>query len=331
MTDAPSPAPPPAGDDGDDGDEVTYVGRYAPSPTGDLHLGNVFAAVCAWARARQAGGRCLLRIEDLDQQRCVAGAAEQMEEDLFRLGLEFDAGPHHDDGRGPYVQSACLDRYAEALRALRDAGHLFACRCSRKELRAIASAPHEGEEGPPYPGTCRHLGLPFDDPALLVAWRFIVAEGTVGFLDWLQGPQQQDVQRVVGDFVVRRKDDVVAYHLAVVVDDAYQGVTEVVRGRDLMSSSARQILLCRALDLPVPRYAHVPLLVDEEGRRLSKRRGDATLRAWLDKGVPATVILGWVGAAAGVCRDGDELDAQQLAELLTPDVLRSEHIVVPGH
>jgi glutamyl-tRNA synthetase len=315
----------------EENEEVTYVGRYAPSPTGDLHLGNLFAAVCAWARAKQAGGRCLLRIEDLDQQRCIPGAAEQIEEDLFRLGLEFDAGPHLDDGRGPYVQSACLPRYAEALLRLREGGHLYACKCSRKELRAIASAPHEGEEGPPYPGTCRHLDLPFDDEQLLVAWRFIVPEGTVGFLDWLQGPQQQDVQQVVGDFVVRRKDDVVAYHLAVVVDDAYQGVTEVVRGRDLMSSSARQILLCRALGFDPPRYAHVPLLVDERGRRLSKRRGDATLRAWLGQGVPATVILGWVGAAAGVCRDGDELDAEQLAELLTPETLHGEHIVVPSH
>jgi len=195
-------------------------------------------------------------------------------------------------------------------------------------LRAIASAPHEGEEGPPYPGTCRHLSLPFHDEELLVAWRFLVSEQKIGFLDWLQGPQRQNVKELVGDFVVRRKDGVVAYHLAVVVDDAYQGVTEVVRGRDLMSSSARQILLCRALGFQPPRYAHVPLLVDEQGRRLSKRRGDATLRSWLSKGVPSTVILGWVGACAGLCRDGDELDAQQLADLLTPDVLRGDQRVV---
>ena len=129
----------------------------------------------------------------------------------------------------------------------------------------------------------------------------------------------------------RRKDDVVAYHLAVVVDDAYQGVTEVVRGSDLLGSTARQILLCKALDLTPPRYAHIPLLVDEEGHRLAKRRGDQTLRSWLASGVPATVILGWVGAAAGVCREGDELDAETLADLLTPDVLRAEHLVIADH
>ena len=211
---------------------------------------------------------------------------------------------------------------------LREGGHLYACKCTRKELRAIASAPHEGEDGPAYPGTCRDLGLPFDDEDQQVAWRFRVPEGEVGFLDWLRGPQRQDVATQVGDFVVRRKDDVVAYHLAVVVDDAYQGVTEVVRGRDLLSSTARQILLLQALQLPLPGYAHVPLLLDAHGHRLSKRRGDQTLRAWLDQGIEVEVILGWIGAALGLCRDGDALDAPALAAIMAPETLRGSDLVV---
>lgn len=305
-----------------------YVGRYAPSPTGDLHLGNVFAAVCAWARARRAGGRCLLRIDDLDASRNVEGAAERIEEDLFRLGLEFDAGPQLDDGRGPYLQSLCGDRYREALERLKASGHLFACSCTRRELKAIASAPHAGEEGPPYPGICRAKHLPFDDEGQTVAWRLRVEPGEVGFFDRLCGPIRQDVAAEVGDFVVRRKDGVVAYHLACVVDDAFQGVTEVVRGKDLIPSTPRQILLYRALGLDPPAFAHVPLFVDEEGHRLSKRRGEKTLRAWLDEGVPAFAILGWIGAAAGVCRTGDELDAETLAELLDDEVLREECFVI---
>lgn len=292
-----------------------YVGRYAPSPTGDLHLGNALAAVAAWARARRAGGRCLLRMEDLDTPRVVAGAAERIVEDLDRLGLRFD-----DD---VVVQSQGMARYRDALAVLRARGLVYACSCSRKELQRVASAPHAGDEGPPYPGTCRDKGLPLDDPRLPVAWRFRVPPGVVVVDDRLQGRFAQDVAAEVGDFVVKRKDGVIAYQLAVVVDDAWQGVTEVVRGRDLLSSSPRQVQLFQALGHAPPDFAHVPLWVDETGHRLSKRSGTSPtiLRALFAQGRSGADVLGIIGHALGVCARGQALDADALAVLLDDAVL----------
>lgn len=297
-----------------------YVGRYAPSPTGDLHVGNVFAAVCCWARARRAGGRCLLRVEDLDTPRVVAGATERMLEDLRALGLGFDGDV--------LVQSRDLAPYHEALARLRARGALYACRCSRKDLTRAASAPHEGEEGPPYPGTCRDLGLPFDDPALPVAWRVRIPAGAITVDDALQGSLTQDVRAEVGDFVVRRKDGLIAYQLAVVVDDARQGVTEVVRGRDLLSSAPRQVQLFRALGLPPPRFAHVPLLVDRTGARLAKRSAGApaTVRSLLAQGLTGAQVLGRIGHALGVCDEGEPLEVSALAARLDDPALRRAHV-----
>lgn len=300
-----------------------YVGRVAPSPTGDLHAGNAFAALCAWARARRVGGRCLLRIEDLDTPRVVAGASAHILEDLAALGLAFDGAP--------LVQSHDLSPYLSALDTLRAQGALYACRCSRKDLARAASAPHEGEEGAPYPGTCRELGLPFDDPALPVAWRFRVPDGTVVVEDALQGSFAQDVQREVGDFVVRRKDGLLAYQLAVVVDDLRQGVTEVVRGRDLLTSAPRQVQLFRALGATVPAFAHLPLLVDEGGARLAKRSGDGqrSLRALLARGASQQRVLGAFGAALGVCEVGESIGAAALAVRLDDAVLRRATVPWP--
>jgi glutamyl-tRNA synthetase len=307
-----------------------YVGRYAPSPTGDLHLGNALAAVCAWARARRAGGRVLLRMEDLDQPRAVAGAAARIERDLARLGLDFDAGPGTDDEGAPYVQSECGPLYDQAFVKLVAAGRLYACRCSRKDLARLASAPHEGEEGPAYGGACRSLHLPMEGDALAVAWRFRVEAGEERVLDGLAGPSAQDVAAAVGDFVVRRKDGIVAYHLAVVVDDARQGVTEVVRGRDLLSSTPRQVQLYRALGEPVPAYAHIPLWVGPDGHRLAKRKGDETLGALLERGVCPEELLGRIGRALGVCAAGERLSARALADRLDDDVLRAERVSDDG-
>jgi glutamyl-tRNA synthetase len=286
-----------------------YVGRYAPSPTGDLHLGNVLAAVCAWARARRAKGRFLLRMEDLDQPRVVEGAAARIVEDLERLGLDFDSGPGSVDEGAPYVQSQCGPLYDEALRKLHAAGRLYACQCSRKDLARLASAPHAGEEGPPYPGTCRELGLPLDDPSRPVSWRFRVEPG---------------------DVVIERKDGIVAYHLAVVVDDARQGVTEVVRGRDLLASAPRQVLLYRALFEREPAYAHIPLWTGPDGHRLAKRRGEGTLRALFDAGVTPEEVLGRIGRALGVAREGERLRAAALAERLSDEVLSVAKVTDDG-
>lgn len=307
---------------------MAYVGRYAPSPTGDLHLGNALAAVCAWARARRAGAgaaaggagaKCLLRIEDLDTPRLVPGAKERIIEDLTSLGLTFDGDV--------LVQSEHLERYHGALMQLRAAGLVYACRCSRKDLLRAASAPHEGEEGPPYPGTCRDLRLPFDDPELPVAWRFRVPPGVVVVDDVLQGRFEQDVASAVGDFVVKRKDGLFAYQLAVVVDDILQGVTEIVRGRDLLSSAPRQTLLFRALGATPPRFAHIPLWVDAEGHRLSKRNGTSPdlLRTLYARGLSPSAVMSRIGRALGLGHVGD---AATLAAKLDDAVLRREVVAI---
>jgi len=305
---------------------AAYVGRAAPSPTGDLHMGNLFATACAYARARRAGGRFVLRIEDVDTPRTVLGAAQRIEEDLATFGFVFDAGPSRDDGRGPYVQSSSTARYEAALAALRARGLVYACRCSRKDLRE-ASAPH-GEDGPIYPGTCRALDLPFDDPALPVAWRFRAPEGAIVVDDALAGRFAHDVARDVGDFIVKRRDGLYAYQLAVVVDDAHQGVTEIVRGRDLLQSAPRQVALFRALGRAPPGFAHVPLVVDASGARLSKRRGDETVRARLARGEDSHALLGALAHAVGRAARGSRVSLEELCALLDDDALRVESIAL---
>jgi glutamyl-tRNA synthetase len=299
-----------------------YVGRYAPSPTGDLHLGNVLACLVAWVRARQRSGKLILRMEDLDTPRVIDGAAARIEADLAWLGFDFDKHPHDDDHA--FTQSTRGEDYLLALEKLQDAGRLFACRCSRRDIAEAASAPH-GPSGVVYPGTCKDLGLPFDTPD--VAWRFQPEPGEVVVDDAWCGPYAQDVERDVGAFVVHRKDGIVAYHLAVVVDDAEQGVTEVVRGRDLLDSSPRQVQLYRALGFEPPAFAHGPLLVDDDGRRLAKRDGDQTLGALRDRGVIPEVILGWLGEALGATQGPASLD--ELREAITDEHVKQESVRLP--
>lgn len=279
-----------------------YVGRYAPSPTGDLHFGNVIAAFCAFSRAVQANGKCVLRIEDLDTPRVIAGAAQRIEEDLASLGILFDAGPQHDDGFGPYKQSNCLSRYDAVLQELAARDLVYACTCSRRDIERAASAPHVGEEGPIYPQTCRHKNIPLDAPHASIRLKIPTDESSVVFFtDMICGLQRQDLRIDVGDFILRRKDGIFAYQLAVVADDHAQGITEVVRGRDLLTSTARQILLYKYLGWSVPSFAHVPLCLDEHGEKLSKRRGDETLRALL-KQHGAHAVLSAVAETLGIPR-----------------------------
>jgi glutamyl-Q tRNA(Asp) synthetase len=261
-------------------------------------------------------------MEDLDTPRVVPGSAVRIVDDLTRLGLRFDGDV--------VVQSERTQLYDDALTRLRDAGLLYACACSRKELARIASAPHVGDEGPPYPGTCRHKGLPFDDPALPVAWRFVVPPGSVVVHDALCGTFAQDVAAEVGDVVVKRKDGVYAYQLAVVVDDGLQGITEVVRGRDLLASAPRQVLLHQALGFAPPTFAHLPLWVDDDGHRLSKRSGETPtlLRAWLDRVGPEGV-LGMMARALGV-GDGAPLDVDTLLARLDDTALSHARITDAG-
>ena len=244
---------------------MTYHGRFAPSPTGPLHFGSLVAAVASWLDARAAGGRWSVRIEDVDAPRTVPGAADAILRALEACGLAWD---------GPVVRQG--DRtalYARALARLRERGLAYRCRCSRRE---IADSALPGIEGAVYPGTCRGLDIPAEEGA---AERFRVDPGIVSFEDRVQGRIAQDVAREVGDFIVRRRDGLFAYQLAVVVDDADQGVTDVVRGADLLASTPRQILLQRALALPTPRYLHFPVAVDPRGEKLSKRHAAAPLEA----------------------------------------------------
>ncbi|MES2402786.1 MAG: tRNA glutamyl-Q(34) synthetase GluQRS [Pseudomonadota bacterium] len=229
---------------------MPYRGRFAPSPTGELHFGSLVAALASWLRARNRRGQWLLRVDDIDPPREVAGSTQAILSSLAQSGLLADAPPLHQSRRG--------EAYAEALRQLQDAGHAFPCWCSRTDMEAAGALHRDG-----YCISPRH-----DDRE--PAWRLRVPDLDVAFEDALQGPQHQNVREAVGDFVLKRADGLWSYQLACVVDDAFQGITEVVRGCDLLDSTPRQILLQHLLGLPIPAYLHLPLAVDAQGRKLSK-------------------------------------------------------------
>ncbi len=274
------------------------VGRFAPSPTGRMHAGNIFAALMAWLIAKSQGGRIVLRIEDLDRQRSRREYIDGVQADFELLGLTWDVGPYFQQGRE--------EAYRAAYHALKDRGLVYPCFCSRADLHA-ASAPHRGEKLV-YPGTCRSL-TPEErarraadkDPAV----RIVVPHRAYSLVDQIQGPYRQMLDEECGDFLIRRSDGAFAYQLAVVVDDAEQGVTSVVRGMDLLCSTPQQLYLQDLLGLRHPVYAHVPLLVAEKDRRLSKRDHDASLEALLARfGTPEGVI-GHIAWLTGI-RDEDE-------------------------
>jgi glutamyl-tRNA synthetase len=266
---------------------VSYRGRLAPSPTGLLHLGHACTFWTAYTRARRPDGTLVLRNEDLDPQRSRADFASAMLEDLRWLGITWSEGPDVGGPFGPYVQSARRAFYLDAWRRLRDGGFMFPCTCSRKDLAQAASAPHDMDDEPLYPGRCRCRlpeAKPYATPAG-VNWRFRVPDGeAIEFTDLRQGPQRFVCGHDFGDFLVWRRDDVPSYQLAVVVDDAAMQITEVVRGADLLKSTARQLLLLRALGLTAPAYYHCDLLRDEHGQRLAKRHDALSLRHLRESG-----------------------------------------------
>ncbi len=273
---------------------MPYRGRIAPSPTGLLHVGHACTFWTAYQRALAHSGTLVFRNEDLDPQRSKPALATAMLEDLRWLGIVWQEGPDVGGGFAPYEQSRRRSFYLEAWRKLRDNGFIYPCTCSRKDLALAAAAPNEGDDEPMYPGTCRQLideAMKHESPAG-VNWRFRVPEGeAISFDDARQGAQSFTAGGDFGDFVIWRRDDVPAYQLAVVVDDEAMEITEVVRGADLLKSTARQLLLIRALGYRTPSYYHCDLMRDESGVRLAKRHDALSLRALREKGLSPAEVL----------------------------------------
>lgn len=268
-----------------------------------MHLGNVRSALLGWLWARSLRGEFLLRIEDLDPDRSKPEFIDGIYDDLEWLGLTWD---------GPvWVQSQRSEIYADALTRLARADRAYRCWCSRAEVARAASAPHVGEEGPVYPGTCREGGVP--KPGRSPAWRFRVEPGVEHFVDAVRGPCSQDVEHEVGDFLIQRLDGVASYQLAVVVDDALSGITHVLRGDDLLSSTARQLQLQRALGYARVEYAHVPLMLQADGKRLAKRDGASTVAGLRELGWSAEKVIGHLAGSAGL-NDGSPVRASELIE-----------------
>ncbi|MFN3265519.1 MAG: tRNA glutamyl-Q(34) synthetase GluQRS [Deinococcales bacterium] len=256
--------------------------RFAPSPTGEMHLGNARTALLAWLQARVAKGYFILRLEDLDSSRIRPGAAEQILRDLAWLGLDWDEGWDIGGDFAPYTQSERLELYAQYAAKL----ETYACSCSRKDIQNAVSAPHAGELR--YPGTCRNAPTHPERP---LALRVRVPDLEIEFLDGICGAVRENVQATVGDFVIRRNDGAWAYQLACVADDIEMRISHVLRGADLLSSTARQLVLYKALGQPAPRFFHAPLLTDFAGQRLAKRNQALSLRALRESGKTSNQVL----------------------------------------
>ncbi|MES1210675.1 MAG: tRNA glutamyl-Q(34) synthetase GluQRS [Pseudomonadota bacterium] len=281
-------------------------GRFAPSPTGFLHLGNARTALLAWLDARARGGAFVMRVEDLDRARVQPGAEAQQLDDLRWLDLDWDEGPDRGGPFAPYRQSERTARYDAAIDQLLASGRAFLCACSRADVARAATAPHDGEadQEPRYPGTCRDRA-PAETRARAAAQgrapavRFAGRGERIAFVDEVCGPTESDPGGV-DDFVLRRADGTAAYQLAVVVDDAAMRITRVVRGADLLRSTPRQIALGQALGLAIPDFAHVPLVVTPGGERLAKRTRPASVKTLRDRGVAASRIVGLLAGSAGM-------------------------------
>lgn len=291
-------------------EQATPVGRLAPSPTGALHLGNARSLLMAWLSIRSRGGTLRLRIEDIDGPRIRSGAMEQTIEDLLWLGLDWDGEPE--------IQTEHLARHQAALENLQQQQLVYPCICSRREIEEAATAPHESDgisAETIYPGTCRDRWRDEEharaesgrDPA----FRLKVTESAVAFEDQFTGPQLGELS---GDFVVRKRDGTPSYQLAVVVDDAAAGITEVLRADDLLSSTPRQLLLYRHLKAESPHFIHLPLIVGLDGRRLAKRHGDTSLASYRHQGVSARSLVGALGFLSGLVEQGTQCLPEDLLD-----------------
>lgn len=304
-------------------------GRFAPSPTGRMHLGNVYSALLSWLSAKSQGGAWVLRIEDLDPQRSRRAFAEQCEEDLQWLGLPWDegglAGIGSDASAISYVQSMRGEIYEHYLRQLTDKGLTYPCYCSRADIMAT-QAPHESDGRIVYAGTCRPDRLVLPVPDRKPSTRLIVPDETIAFEDSHYGPQQVNLARHCGDFILRRADGAWAYQLAVVVDDALMGITEVVRGRDLLLSAPQQIYLYRLLGFEVPTFCHLPLLCNEAGQRLCKRDKSLDLGEIRRSGRPPEEVIGHLAFYAGLISRPEPVAAKELIGEFSWDKVPTEDI-----
>ena len=295
-------------------EERKVVGRFAPTPSGRMHLGNVFAALIAWTSVRSRDGEMVLRMEDLDTQRTSADFASVLRDDLLWLGLDWDRETEPQSRR-----SAVYDRYFEKMM---DEGLLYPCYCTRSQLHSV-NAPHLSDGTYVYPGTCRNL---IDPPAgRKPAWRVIVPDKTWSFTDRVQVDYSLNLATDCGDMVVRRADGVYVYQLAVTVDDGEAGVTEVVRGMDLLSSGPRQMYLQELLGFSHPEYGHVPMLLAPDGRRLSKRDKDLDLGE-LRKNLSPEALIGNLAAAAGLIDRYEKISARELATVFDWNKLNGDSI-----
>ena len=306
------------------------VGRFAPSPSGRMHLGNLFSSLLAWLSAKSAGGRIVLRLEDLDTQRCTRAFAAQVEADYRALGLRWDEGGSGGGPNGPYFQSERGERYAAALERLRRMGLVYPCFCTRAQLHA-ADAPNRGDDTPVYSGACAHL-TPEEIAERMKtrrpAWRLRVPDETVAVQDRHYGWFSENLARDCGDFILRRSDGLFGYQLAVVVDDALSGVNEVVRGHDILSSTPRQMYLQRLLGFETPEYAHIPLLEDAQGRRLAKRDGDTDLTT-LAKRFSRKEILGMLAFSAGILSENRPAAMEELIDAFDWAKVKTEDMRLP--
>lgn len=310
-------------------------GRFAPSPTGRMHLGNAFAALMCWLGVRSRGGRLVLRVEDIDPQRSREEFYGLLQTDLRWLGLDWDEGPDMGGPYAPYTQGERLQTYAGAIRTLVALDAVYPCYCTRKELRQAAERAVRRNAGRGYPGFCRWLSreerekreVNGRNPAL----RCIFPEKTVRFDDLCKGPVSLETSDLGGDFPLRRSDGVYAYQLAVVLDDIHMDISQVVRGEDILDSTPRQLHLYELLKARPPEYAHVPLLVDEEGKKLSKRHQSLELAALRERGVSPRAVVGWLAHVCGLLERPRPADPGELLPGFDFARLHRDAIVVPDN
>lgn len=308
---------------------MAVCGRFAPTPSGRIHLGNILCAMLSWLSVRSKQGKYLLRIEDLDAMRCPRSLADQIEEDLQWFGIDWDDGGSA--GGEQWYQSSRTEIYDKYFEVLKDKGLLYPCFCSRAELHT-AQAPHRSDGTYIYAGTCRNLTpeqIAEKSKRRPPAWRVRVPDRVVSFTDGCQGVYTENLAQDCGDFIIRRSDGVYGYQLAVVVDDGEMGVTEVVRGSDLLNSTPRQMYLYEQLGFSIPQFYHMPLLTAPDGRRLSKRDGDLDLGVLRERFGRPEPIVGMLAKAAGLRPTAEPVALHELIADFSWDKIPKQDIALP--